>query len=111
MSQTLQIERANELKHKPDVSTVQFGTVFTDYMFTNKYTPEHGWSGASIVPYQNLQLSPSSQAIHYGQSVFEGLKAYKQGDDILLFRPDQNFRRMTDSLSPWPMPEINEENP
>ena len=110
MSQTLQIERANELKHKPDVSTVQFGTVFTDYMFTNKYTPEHGWSGASIVPYQNLQLSPSSQAIHYGQSVFEGLKAYKQGDDILLFRPDQNFKRMNESLSRLSMPEINEEN-
>src|SRR5690625_7336119 len=98
MSQTLQIERANELKHKPDVSTVQFGTVFTDYMLTNKYTPEHGWSGASIVPYQNLQLSPSAQAIHYGQSGFEGLTADKEGDDSLLVGSDKNCKRRNGSL-------------
>ncbi|GAA3716258.1 branched-chain amino acid aminotransferase [Salinicoccus jeotgali] len=110
MTQTLQIERANNLKDKPDVSTVKFGTVFTDYMFTNKYTPEYGWSEPSILPYQNLQLSPSCQALHYGQSVFEGLKAYKNGEDVLLFRPDENFSRMNKSLSRLSMPEINEEN-
>ncbi|WP_031545478.1 branched-chain amino acid aminotransferase [Salinicoccus luteus] len=110
MGQTLQIERANHLKEKPDVSTVKFGTVFTDYMFTNKYTPEYGWSEPSIIPYQNLVLSPSCQAIHYGQSVFEGLKAYKSGEDVLLFRPDENFKRMNQSLSRLSMPEINEEN-
>lgn len=110
MTQTLQIERANNLKDKPDVSTVKFGTVFTDYMFTNRYTPEYGWSEPSILPYQNLQLSPSCQALHYGQSVFEGLKAYKNGDDVLLFRPDENFSRMNKSLSRLSMPEINEEN-
>ncbi|MCG1009792.1 branched-chain amino acid aminotransferase [Salinicoccus sp. ID82-1] len=110
MGQTLQIERANQLKNKPDVSTIKFGTVFTDYMFTSRYTPEYGWSEHSIIPYQNLQLSPSCQAIHYGQSVFEGLKAYKNGDDVLVFRPDQNFKRMNQSLSRLSMPEINEEN-
>ena len=110
MSQTLQIEKANQLKEKPDVSTVSFGTVFTDYMFTNKYSPEHGWHEPSILPYQNLELSPSCQAIHYGQSVFEGLKAYKQGDEVLLFRPDENFKRMNQSLTRLSMPEINEEN-
>lgn len=110
MAQTLQIERANQLKNKPDVSTIKFGTVFTDYMFTSRYTSEYGWSESSIIPYQNLQLSPSCQAIHYGQSVFEGLKAYKSGDDVLVFRPDQNFKRMNQSLSRLSMPEVDEEN-
>lgn len=109
MGQTIQIERANSLKEKPDVATVDFGTVFTDYMFSSQYTPEHGWETPSIIPYRNLELSPALQSIHYGQSVFEGLKAYKDGDDILLFRPEENFKRLNRSLERLSMPTINED--
>lgn len=110
MGQTIQIEKANSLKEKPDMSTVKFGTVFTDYMFSCHYTPEHGWENPSIVPYKNLELSPALQSIHYGQSVFEGLKAYKNDNDILLFRPEENFKRLNRSLERLSMPKINEEN-
>ncbi|CAM4342221.1 branched-chain amino acid aminotransferase [Lacicoccus alkaliphilus] len=109
MGQTIQIEKAVSLKEKPDVSTVKFGTVFTDYMFSSNYTPEHGWEEPSIVPYQNLEISPAANGIHYGQSVFEGLKAYKNGDEVLLFRPDENFKRLNTSLERLAMPKINEE--
>ncbi|MFD2830608.1 branched-chain amino acid aminotransferase [Corticicoccus populi] len=110
MGQTIQIEKANSLKEKPDVSNIKFGTVFTDYMFSSHYTPEHGWETPTITPYKNLELSPALQSIHYGQSVFEGLKAYKSGDDILLFRPEENFKRLNRSLERLSMPKINEED-
>ncbi len=63
-------------------------------MYQATFTPEQGWSGR-LQPYGPLQLDPSAQVLNYGQSVFEGMKAQRTpGDNIVLFRPDENAARM-----------------
>lgn len=104
----IKIEKREQLKEKPNGEALGFGRYFTDYMFSMDYTEDKGWHDASIIPYQNIEMSPASQSIHYGQSVFEGLKAYRTADGIQLFRPDQNFKRMNQSLARLEMPQIDE---
>ena len=68
-----------------------FGQVFTDNMVTARYSVDRGWHSARLGPYEPLVLDPATSALHYGQSIFEGLKAYHQPDGgVALFRPDQN---------------------
>ena len=64
-------------KTKPDVSKIGFGTQFTDYMFEMDYNPQEGWHDPRIVPYRDLSVSPANTTLHYGQAIFDGLKAYK----------------------------------
>ncbi|MFA9289693.1 MAG: branched-chain amino acid aminotransferase [Solirubrobacteraceae bacterium] len=92
-----------------DLNKVGFGSDFTDHMFFCDY--ENGtWKEPSITPYQPIQMSPASHVLHYGQSVFEGMKAYKnQEDEIFLFRPDKNFDRINKSAVRIAMPTIPEE--
>ena len=64
------------------------------------YTEGKGWHDPRIVPYQKICLEPSSMVFHYGQTVFEGLKAYRTPDgEVQLFRPDANFRRLNHSMN------------
>ena len=71
-----------------------FGTIFTDHMFVMDYEKGKGWIDPRIIPYQPLMMDPSSMVFHYGQEMFEGLKAYKSEEGkILLFRPDKNIER------------------
>jgi len=71
-----------------------FGTIFTDHMFEMDYSVEQGWYNPRIVPYHSISLEPSTMVFHYGQEMFEGLKAYKTPDGkTLLFRPDRNIER------------------
>ena len=92
-----------------DASTLPFGRVFTDHMFTMKYNHQSGWHNPEIRPYASLSLDPAANVFHYGQEVFEGQKAYKSPKgDILLFRPYENARRMNESLKRICMPEIPE---
>jgi branched-chain amino acid aminotransferase len=87
-----------------------FGRNFTDYMFTMEHTADKGWHNAEVKPYQPLSLDPASNVLHYSQEVFEGQKAYKSHqDEILLFRPLENARRLNNSLKRMCMPEIPEE--
>ncbi len=89
---------------------IRFGTVFSDHMFTQNYTQGVGWHDAHIGPYQDFSLAPAAAALHYGQTVFEGLKAYRRADGgINLFRPEQNLRRFNASASRMVMPEVPEE--
>ena len=74
--------KADSLKEKPDVSKIGFGTHFTDYMFEMDYTEKDGWHDARIIPYGDIAVSPANTTLHYGQAVFEGLKAYRQGGDF-----------------------------
>lgn len=99
------------LKKLPeDPLKLKFGTTFTDYMFTMEYYSDKGWVNPEIKPYQPLMMDPASSVLHYGQEVFEGQKAYKNAaGDILLFRPEENARRMNRSLQRMCMPEIPEE--
>jgi branched-chain amino acid aminotransferase len=88
---------------------VAFGTVQTTHMLTADFTPESGWQEPQIRPYAPLTFSPDSLVFHYGQQIFEGLKAYRRGDGgISLFRPDMNARRFYRSaqrLAMAPVPE------
>lgn len=85
-------------KRKPlfeDAGKLAFGHLFTDHMFTMRYDPKRGWHAPTVEPYRPFELDPSAMVLHYGQAIFEGLKAYRAADGrALLFRPADNFRRM-----------------
>jgi branched-chain amino acid aminotransferase len=108
----IKIERTNSPKKLPEKDNpLVFGTIFTDHMFIMDYTSGRGWHDARIIPYQPLSLEPSAMVFHYGQEMFEGLKAYKAKDGrLLLFRPDMNAKRTNRTCSRLCMPEIPEEN-
>lgn len=96
-------------KVKPDFKKLGFGNYFTDHMFIMDYTAGQGWHSARIVPYGPLNLEPSAMVLHYGQAIFEGLKAYKTNDGrILLFRPEKNMERTNKSNDRLCIPQIDE---
>lgn len=100
--------RPDELKARPDEAALGFGRFFSDYMFTMHYTQGAGWHDPEIKKYQDFALAPSAMCLHYGQAIFEGLKAYRSADDrILLFRPKDNLRRMNTSAARLCMAEID----
>ncbi len=96
--------------HPEDESKLGFGKVFTDHMFIMNYTEGKGWHDGRIVPYQRLSLDPSAMVFHYGQEMFEGLKAYKGKDGkTRLFRPDMNAKRTNATNKRLCIPELPEE--
>jgi len=108
--QTITVTLATEKKPKPDPSKLEFGKVFTDHMFMMDYTVENGWHNAQILPYQPITLDPASVIFHYGQAVFEGMKAYLTAEDkVLLFRPEKNMERLNRSNERLCIPDIDEE--
>ncbi|MBY0095930.1 branched-chain amino acid aminotransferase [Mesobacillus maritimus] len=106
----IDITLASSRKPKPDFDHLEFGKNFTDHMFIVDYTEGQGWHDARIVPYQPLTLDPASMVFHYGQTVFEGLKAYLTKDnEVLLFRPDMNMKRLNRSNDRLCIPKVDEE--
>jgi branched-chain amino acid aminotransferase len=96
-----------QLKKKPDQTALGFGQYFTDHMFVMHWNREQGWHDAEIQPYKNFSIDPAAMVFHYGQAIFEGLKAYRGNNgDILLFRPESNFERMNKSAIRMCMPRI-----
>lgn len=93
-------------KPKPDVSKIGFGTKFTDYMFEMDYNPEEGWHDPRIVPYRELSISPANTTLHYGQAIFEGMKAYLHGDKPVIFRASDHIRRLNNSAKILDIPEV-----
>ncbi len=90
---------------------LKFGTIFTDHMFIMNYETGKGWHDPRIVPYQPVVLEPSAMVFHYGQEMFEGLKAYRADDGrILLFRPDMNAKRTNHTNERLCIPKIPEED-
>lgn len=88
-----------------------FGTLFTDHMFVMNYETGKQWYNPRIVPYQPIVLEPSAMVFHYGQEMFEGLKAYKTEDGrTLLFRPDKNIERANNTNRRICIPTIPEED-
>ncbi len=86
-----------------------FGKKFSDYMFLMKYTKDKGWHDAEIKPYGHLPMDPAAMVFHYGQEIFEGQKAYKSpSGDILLFRPQENAKRLNRSAERMCIPQIPE---
>ncbi|PKE32328.1 branched chain amino acid aminotransferase [Macrococcoides caseolyticum] len=104
-----EVEERMHKQQKPDPENLGFGKFFTDYMFSMDYSNEEGWHNKKIIPYQEISMSPASQVLHYGQAVFEGLKAYKTQHGVQLFRPDQNFKRMNRSCERLEIPKIDVE--
>ncbi len=99
-------------KAKPaDESKLGFGHIFTDHMFVMDYTTGEGWHDARIVPYGEFAISPAAMCLHYGQTVFEGLKAYRTADGtVQFFRPIENFKRLNKSNERLVIPHIDEQD-
>lgn len=96
-------------KSKPSQENLQFGKIFTDHMFEMSYHKDKGWHDGKIVPYGPITLEPSAMVLHYGQEMFEGLKAYKAKDGrILLFRPEKNAERTNATNERMCMPLLDE---
>ncbi|MFT5104133.1 MAG: branched-chain amino acid aminotransferase [Candidatus Latescibacterota bacterium] len=92
-----------------DFNNLTFGSVFSDHMFECDYI-DGAWQNPTIKPYGLLTISPGAKVFHYGQAVFEGMKAYKdEADEVFLFRPDQNFERINKSSKRLAIPEFPED--
>lgn len=97
-------------KQKPNAKGLRFGTDFTDHMFIMDYNPQDGWNNGRIVPYGPIQLEPSAVVLHYGQEMFEGLKAYKTAEGkVQLFRPYMNAKRTNNTNERLCIPSIDED--
>lgn len=98
----------NSRIHEVDFNKLAFGSEFSDHMFECDYT-EGTWQNPSIKPFGPLTISPAAKIFHYGQAVFEGMKAYKDDQgNIFLFRPEENFRRINKSSIRMAIPEFPE---
>ena len=93
----IKIQKAKQLKEKPDFSKLGFGKYFTDHMFVMEYNDAKGWHDARIVPFDYIPIHPASTVLHYGAEIFEGMKAYRTADGYQMFRPLENLKRMNDS--------------
>ncbi|MFZ0368381.1 MAG: branched-chain amino acid aminotransferase [Halobacillus sp.] len=110
MTRSLTTVESRLRKQKPDSGQIPFGRTFTDHMFVMDYEESKGWHEPRIVPYEPLTLDPAAMIFHYGQTVFEGLKAYRTDDGrVLLFRPEKNFERLNLSSERLSIPPIDEE--
>ncbi|MFT8364139.1 MAG: branched-chain amino acid aminotransferase [Sporolactobacillus sp.] len=110
MDQSITFVKNSQLKAKPESEQLGFGKFFTDYMFEMDFSDEDGWHDPRIVPYAPIALDPAAMIFHYGQEVFEGMKAYRAVDGrILLFRPDKNMKRLNQSCVRLNIPEVDEQ--
>lgn len=110
---TIRLEVNPEPKPVPTMEEQEhlgFGRIFTNHMFIANFNTKDGWHDPRIVPYAPISLDPGAMVFHYGQAVFEGMKAYRQPDgSISLFRPRLNFERINHSAERMGIPEIDPE--
>ncbi|MFD1706595.1 branched-chain amino acid aminotransferase [Siminovitchia sediminis] len=110
MNNQIEIQLSAKRKEKPSFSDLKFGKTYTDHMFIMDYSREKGWYDPRIVPYQPITLDPAATIFHYGQTIFEGLKAYKnENEEVFLFRPEENFKRLNRSSVRLCIPEVDED--
>ncbi len=112
MTETLDI-KITKTKHsrlnETDFDNLPFGKIFTDHMFVADYA-DGEWKNLQVVPYGDISFSPAISSLHYGQSFFEGIKAYKHADgQVSVFRPDKNAARFNKSAERLCMPTLPEE--
>jgi branched-chain amino acid aminotransferase len=99
----------NSRIHEVDFNNIPFGRVFSDHMFVMDYK-DGAWHDPQIIEFRNISMHPAASVIHYGQSIFEGMKAFKNPNgEIFLFRPEMNAQRFNDSAKRMCMPEVNTE--
>ncbi len=95
MNIEIAIEKTTSPRPRPAPGTYGFGKHFTDHMFVLDYTEVTGWHSPRVVPYQTLKLDPGAAVLHYGQALFEGMKAFRGDDGVIrLFRPEMNWKRL-----------------
>jgi branched-chain amino acid aminotransferase len=105
----VKITRTNQSRlPQVDFSNIPFGQVISDHMFVMDYDGEQ-WTDLRIEPFHKFEISPANLALHYGQSIFEGMKASKVGDEPYLFRPEMHSRRLNVSAERMCMPTIPED--
>ena len=98
MSEAIRVTKATTLKPKPKDAELGFGQIFTDHMFLADFQEEKGWYDPRVEPYGPLALDPAAAVLHYAQSIFDGLKAFRGVDGtVRLFRPQKHVERMTNS--------------
>ena len=99
----------DERKQMPVLDeTLSFGRVFTDHWFAMEYS-DGVWQEGRIEPLRSMSLHPAARGLHYGQLIFEGMKAYHEAGDYFLFRPEENFKRLNASARRLVMPEVDED--
>ena len=104
------VTRTSSPRPRPAEDALGFGKHFADHMLVVDYVEGRGWLDARIVPYGSLSLDPAASVLHYGQAMFEGLKAYRQPDGrVALFRPDRNAHRMATGAGRLSIPAIDEQ--
>jgi branched-chain amino acid aminotransferase len=98
MSEAIRITKATSLKPKPKDADLGFGQIFTDHMFLADFQEEKGWYDPRVEPYGPLAMDPAAAVLHYAQSIFDGLKAFRGVDGkVRLFRPQKHVERMNNS--------------
>lgn len=107
IANNLVVEKVKTSKiHDVDFDQLSFGSIYTDHMLVCQYT-NGAWQAPRIVPYQPISLEPSAKIFHYGQSIFEGMRAYKDTEKgVWLFRPLENFKRLNKSAERLAIPEL-----
>src|SRR5499433_4191578 len=107
MTDAIRIVKAAAHKPKPKDADLTFGTVFTDHMFVADFEEEKGWYDPRVEPYGPFPLDPATAVLHYGQSLFEGLKAFRGGDGtIRLFRPQKHVERLNRTATRMTIPQL-----
>lgn len=102
---------ADEAAHASVMADLSFGHSFTDHMAHMRWTREEGWHQREVIPFAPLALSPAASVLHYGQSVFEGIKAYRHDDgSVWTFRPGFNAARINHSAWRLAMPQMERED-
>ena len=110
MSDAIRITRTAQKKQKPKDKDLAFGTDFTDHMFLVDFQEEKGWYDPRVEPYGPLTLDPATAVLHYGQGLFEGLKAFRGTDGtIRLFRPDKHVARLNRTAERMCIPPMDPE--
>ncbi len=110
MTEPIRITRTTTKKEKPKDKDLVFGTVFTDHMFVANFEEEKGWYDPRVEPYAPLSLDPATSVLHYGQSLFEGLKAFRGKDGkIRLFRPQKHVERLNRTAKRMTIPPLDPE--
>src|SRR6266850_1565426 len=107
-SDAIRITKAANRKQRPKDKDLAFGTVFTDHMFVVDFQEEKGWYDPRVEPYAPLSLDPATAVLHYGQSLFEGLKAFRGKDGtIRLFRPQKHVERLNRTATRMTIPQLD----
>lgn len=106
----IKIVKASKLHDLPDYSKkFAWGSYHTDHMLEIDHDVKNGWNKPLISEFHNLSIDPRNQTLHYAIELFEGLKAYRNGKDVYLFRPDLNMKRMNNSATRVGLPNFNGE--